>query len=499
MKKSSKIKKWTRASVGSVFFLTAAVACAQTGMQATQRATLTAANPYAGSVTTAPATATVIPLSLDDAIQRGLQHNLAVLTAKENQRIASGEQLQELNELLPNLSLTAVRRRNQINLAALGFRPSTLAKFPPGFVPAGATFGPVVTVNVVSAQVNLQQSLFNMSAIEAYRAQKESRAVSYYSLQSARGLVILNVATTYLRALADAANIDNAQSLLDADTLLAKQVNDSVQAGVGTHLDQLRAQLQQQQQQQAVINSQHAFEKDKIALNRQIGLDAEQPIRLTDGTPYADLEQVSLAQARQSAYANRQDYQGMQAQARAAADVRSATRWERLPSLSFQGNDGVTGAVGGVYHGTFQARGELTIPIFREADLRGQRDVAEAARRRALAQLADLRTKIDAQLRDNLLDVTAAKQLVDVATSNAELAQQSLNDSMDRFKNGVEDNLAVVQAQSVLAAAQAQRVNSLENFNLAKLELARNMGVIEAQYRAYLGPANLAPTENQPR
>ena len=492
MKNVLNFDKWKQAASG-VFLLGAAMACGQTGMSAR----LIAGNPYAGSATTAAATGNVIPLSMDDAIQRGLQHNLAVVIAQQNQRVASGQQLQELNQLLPNLSLTAVRRRNQINLAALGFRPSTLAKFPPSFFHPGAKFGPVVTVNVVNAQVNLQQSLFNVSAFEAYRAQRESRAASYYSLQSARGLVILNVATTYLQALADAANVDNAKALLDADSLLAKQVKDAVEAGTGTHLDQLRAQLQQQQQQQAVINSQRAFEKDKIALNRQIGLAAEQPIRLTDVTPYAELELASLDQAKLSAYANRQDYQGMQAQARASAHVRNAARWERLPSLSFQGNDGVTGTVGGIYHGTFMARGELTVPIFREASLRGDRDVAEAQRLRALAQLEDLRTKIDAQLRDNLLDVTAAKQLVDVATSNAELAQQSLSDAMDRFKNGVSDNLPVVQAQAVLAAAQAQRVNSLENFNLAKLGLARNMGVIEAQYRAYLGPASLAPAESQ--
>lgn len=480
--------KWKWASAGSTFLLTAAMACGQTATYANATySNLTAANPYAGSVGATPATAEVIPLSMDEAIQRGLEHNLAVVLARANQRVASGEQLQGLNSLLPDLSLQAVRRRNEINLAALGFRPSTLAKFPPGLFPPGATFGPVVTVNVVSAQVNLHQSLFNLSAIEAFRAEKDSRAAAYYSLQSARGLAILNVATTYLQALADAANVENAQALLDADTLLEKQANDAVEAGTATHLDQLRAQLQRQQQQQAVITNQHSFEKDKIALNRQIGLAAEQAIRLTDATPYAELAQVSLEQAKQSAYANRQDYQGVQAQARAAAHVRSAARWERLPSLSFQGNDGVTGTVGGIYHGTFVAEGELSVPIFREAGLRGERDAAEAERSAALAQLADLHTKIDAQLRDNLLDVTAARQLVEVSTSNAELAQQSLNDAMDRFKNGVADNLAVVQAQAVLAAAQAQRVNSLESFNLAKLGLARNMGIMEAQYRAYLG------------
>jgi outer membrane protein TolC len=442
---------------------------------------------YAGSVTTEPVTAQPLALSLQEAVQRGLEHNLAAVLVRQNEQIAHGTQMQGLNALLPNITASATRRRNQIDLEALGFRPGLLAQFSPGFLPAGVTFGPVVTVNVVNAQANLQQSLFNWSAIEAFRAEKEQSVATYYSRQSALGQVIQNVADTYLQALADSASVDDAQALLDADTLLVRQTQDAMQAGTATHLDLLRAQVQQQQQQQALIAAQNALAKTKIALNRQIGLAADQPITLTDATPYADLDAMNIAEARKIAYANRQDYQGAQAQARAAIHARAAARWERMPSLNFNGNYGVTGTVGGVYHGTFLAAGELSVPLFREAGLRGDRDAAEAERRRAQEQLASLRATIDAQLRDSLLDVAAAKQLTEVAHSNVALARQSLQDSTERFLNGVEDNLAVVEAQAELAAAQTQWVNSLNAFNQAKLGLARNLGILEQQYRTYLG------------
>ncbi len=470
-------------AVGGVLLLAGAGAWGQPSINRS----LSAASAYAGSVTTTPATTIAIPLSLDEAIRRGLDHNLAAVLARQNERVASSQQLQGLNYLLPNLSATAVRRRNQINLAALGFRPSLLAKFPPGIFPAGATFGPVVTVNVVSAQANLQQSLFNLSAIEAFRAEKEHRVAAYYRRQSTLGQVILNVANTYMQILADESRLEDASALLQADNLLQQQAQDAEHSGTATHLDTLRAQVQRQQQQQTEIAAENALAKDKIALNRQIGLAAEQPIKLTDATPYADMDTLTLAQARQTAYANRQDYQELQASTRAANFQRKAARWEQLPSLSFNGNYGVTGTVGGIYPGTFIAAGELSVPIFREASLRGDRDVAESSRRDALAQLASLHTTIDAQLRNSLLDIAAAKKLVDVARNNVDLARQSVSDATDRFTNGVEDNLSVVQAQAVLAAAQAQWVSSLYQFNLAKLGMARNLGVLQQQYRAYIG------------
>jgi outer membrane protein TolC len=44
-----------------------------------------------------------------------------------------------------------------------------------------------------------------------------------------------------------------------------------------------------------------------------------------------------------------------------------------------------------------------------------------------------------------------------------------------------------VQTQATLAAAQSNLVESLYQFNLSKLQLARATGVIEKQYRVYLG------------
>ena len=93
--------------------------------------------------------------------------------------------------------------------------------------------------------------------------------------------------------------------------------------------------------------------------------------------------------------------------------------------------------------------------------------------------------KIDQQVRSALLDASAAKKLVDVAKSNVDLATQALSDETDRVNAGVDDNLPLVTAQATLASAQSNCVQSLYQYNLSKLALARAAGVIELQYRAY--------------
>jgi outer membrane protein TolC len=199
---------------------------------------------------------------------------------------------------------------------------------------------------------------------------------------------------------------------------------------------------------------------------------------------------MDLVDARVEAYANRQDYLGLKQELIVADRERAATRHERFPTLTFGGNWGVTGVSGGVYHETFAAVGTLSIPIFKEAEFRGDRDVAAAQLAEIQSRLEDLKQKIDQQLRDSLLDLQTATETVDVAKSNVDLATTALDQTQQRFSAGVSDNLPVAEAQSTLAAAQSQYVSSVYQLNQARLGLARNLGIVDTQYRTFLQGGN---------
>jgi outer membrane protein TolC len=454
-----------------------------------------AQNPYVGSVQAVAATPDVKQLSLNDAIRLGVENNLALTLAKENQKTANAQKLQLENALLPNLSLHAEHGAHELNLEAAGFNEALLPQF--GIPLADASEFPLlVTVNSTVAQVNLSQALFTWAGWDVWKAAKASASAAYYNAQSSRGLVVLNVGTAYLQALAAASQVDYAQALLKTDETLLYQAREEHKAGTAANLDELRARVQYQTQQQTLIAAQNYFEKAKIALSRQIGLAPEQKIQLSDATPYADLAAMTIEDARKEAYASRQDFQSMKQQIRAAQLERQAVKHERYPSLNFDGNYGVTGVVGQIYHGTFTAEGTLSIPIFQEAKFRGDKDVAVAQVNELNSEFNDLTNKIDQQLRDSLLDLQSAQELVRVARSNVELATKTLEQTTDRFQAGVDDNLPVVQAQSTLAQAQTQYVNTVFQFNQAKLGLARNLGIIDTQYKNFVpggGPAGSQP------
>jgi len=463
-----------------------------------------AIDPYYGSVQAVAVTPDVKQLSIDDAMQMGIQNNLALTEAREKQKTAQAQASQTLNLLLPNLDVKGSTGIQQFNLQAQGFRPGLLSSFA-SLIPASeaASFPFIVKVDLTQGQANLSQTLFNWAGWDLYRAMKTGAKAAYYDAQSTRGLVVLNVGTIYLQAIADGAQLDYARSLLKTDETLLSQAIAEHQAGTAANLDELRARVEYQTQQQAVINAENTLEKDEITLKRQIGMDPAQKIQLTDAAPYADLSAMTIENAKREAYANRQDYQALLQNLKMAALERKAATHERFPTVNFNGNYGVEGITGGPFHGVFQAAGSIEVPIFQEAKFRGDHDVADAQLENYRSQMADLRNKIDQQLRDSLFDLQTAADLVRVARSNVDLSTTELEQTTDRFQAGVDDNLPVVQAQSTLAQAQAQLVNSVRQFNQAKLGLARNLGIVDTQYKTNLQggapPEIKSKTPDQPQ
>jgi outer membrane protein TolC len=74
------------------------------------------------------------------------------------------------------------------------------------------------------------------------------------------------------------------------------------------------------------------------------------------------------------------------------------------------------------------------------------------------------------------LDVSASNSSVHVAERNRALAERALEQSRDRYTNGVTNYLDVVQAQEAVAASNENYIQSLYSLNVATISLARAMG-----------------------
>jgi outer membrane protein TolC len=171
---------------------------------------------------------------------------------------------------------------------------------------------------------------------------------------------------------------------------------------------------------------------------------------------------------------------------KASEEQRKAATADRLPTVTFNGDYGDIGVNVKHSHGTGDASGTLSVPLFKEYALRGEAQVAQAQLDTQRDKLSDANAQVDADVRDALLDIASSAKQVDVAHSSVELAGEALSEAQQRYANGVSDNLAVSQAEQSVAQANDQYVTSLYRHNVAKLSLARALGAAES-YKNYLG------------
>ena len=435
-------------------------------------------SPFLGSVPSGQATGTTLDLSLQDAFDRALKYNLGVIESGQDTRAAHAARLHSLNALLPNLSARISASLEQVDFAAQGIS----FKIPGVNIPS--VVGPFW---VTDGRADLSQEVFNWSDIQGLKAASQSEKASEYTYRSDRDLVIFTTGNAYLLVISDSALVDSILAQVNTAQTLYQQDADKNKNGIIAGIDVLRAHVELETQQQRLIAAQNQLNIDKLALARVIGLPNGQEFRVTESVPYAPLADMTLDQALKEAYSTRPDYLSSKAQVQAAELTLRAAGAENYPYVSTDTNYGDIGSPNFTSsHGTFDFGAALNVPIFEGSRVRADKLQADAALEQRKAELDDLGGKIDDEVRTAFYNLKSSSDLVSVARSNIDLANQTLAQARDRFASGVADNLEVVQAQESVATANQSYISSLFSFNLAKISLAQALGVAEKSALQYL-------------
>ena len=430
---------------------------------------------FAGSVP-AKLVPGVLPLSLRDAIDRGLKQNLGLLLSNADIRSARGERWEQLSSLLPHVTASSYVAESKTNIdeAGLGGLANLFHLSP--------SVGPF---SYFDARANLSQTLFDWKSISATRAASQSLKSASYTFKDARDLVVLAVGYTYLQGIADESRIETAEAQVKTAQAVYDQAADQVNAGTSPDIDGLRAKVELQTRQQQLIQARNNFAIQKLTVARVIGLAPGQEFEFTDKSPYEPFEAVTVDEALKRAYASRSDLQAAMTEVRAAEYSRKAAVAGYFPSLSMNADYGLGGSHPSTATPVADVRGTLTIPIFEGGKVHGDVLQADARLERSRERLENLRAQIDSDVRAALLNLQSSADQVNVARSNIDLAEQTLTQSRDRFSAGVADTVEVVQSEESVASAHEQYISSLYSYNYAKISLARALGLAEQGVKDY--------------
>lgn len=428
---------------------------------------------FVGSVPSGPATNEVVKLTLRDAINMALRYNLAQIETQENVRAARGQRLQALSLLLPQISAGVTENVEQASVASLGIRSPLIPSI----------IGPY---SFSTAEASASQTLFSFQSIQRFRAARTAEQAAQLTYNDALDVVTLTVGNAYLQVIEAASRIEAQEAQVRNAQAIYDQAVQDLQAGTSPKIDVTRSAVQLHTEQYSLIVARNNFAIAKLNLGRAIGLPLGQQFELAESLPYSDLQPMTVEDALKSAYRSRSDFRAALDSLQVAQKQLSAARGERYPVVAVSGDYGLQGFTFGQSHGIFGFQAGVSVPVFTGRRIEGDITTAEAALHERKAEAENLRGQIDYDVRTAFLNLQAAKEQVAVAKQNVDLANENLDRSKERFAAGVTDSVEVVQAQQSLASANDQYIVSLYAHNLAKLELARALGVARTNYNQYL-------------
>ena len=433
--------------------------------------------PYTGSATSTAAMPFSGKLSLREAIQRGLAYNLGAIGQTQATRQARALGHVARSALLPNINGTLSATDETENLAAVGLHFSV-----PGF-----SFPTLVgPFDYVDLRANLSQAILDLTALNNYRSANEVAKASQLSVLDAKDLVVLAVSGTYLQVLAAQARAEAAKAQLDTANALYQQTLQQRNVGLVAQIDANRSQVEALTEQQRLLSLQNDLAKQKINLARLTGLPPTDEYALTDDVPFAPAPSIAQEDAFRQALMQRPDLKAAEGQVRAAERTRSAARDERLPSIAFSANFGAIGPTPAEARGTYTVSGTVRVPIWQGGKTEADISEADAVLAQRQAELDDLKSSIQGQVRNAYLDLQTATSQVDVAKTNLDVSQQTLVLARQRFDAGVTDAVEVVQTEQTVATAQLDYINSVFAHNVAKLSLARAIGATSNNLAEFL-------------
>lgn len=408
-------------------------------------------------------------ISLKEAIDMAMQHNLQLGLSQERVEIARAALDESRSALGPRVSLSASQSNLSTNLRAQGF-PNNTALFP------SSVLGPF---NSFDARLSLTQTLFN--PVQSHRTLSSQGQLVFAQHQELafRDQILAATALAYVNAQQKSARLDAALANLHLSKELAVLAHDQHKAGIATGVDVARSETRVSQDQYFVTQAQSQRDESLIRLKRVMGLSSRAPIVLSTPLEFNRFPIPNLENAVAEATSQREELKALEAQVQAAQESLNAADSEVLPEIGIHAGIGPSGVNAG--QGVYTTRSigiGMTIPLITSGELSAHHSRAYSQFKTAKLQQEDAQRQVEEDVALALLSLQTYEEQVSVAKKSLELAERLLELSRDRFKAGVTDNLEVVDALTAYESARARLIDATAEYAIARVNTAAALGTI---------------------
>jgi outer membrane protein TolC len=398
-------------------------------------------------------------LTLDDAIQIGLDNHPGIKAARE--RIGAQQAVvgQQMAAYYPTMNLN--------NFYLTGTQTT-------GAPTTDRTF------ERYQSQVNLAMTLYNFGKREAtVQSARDTLEATSFNYKTTLDGVILGVKQAYYFYLGAKAIVAVREETVKSRQLLVNQARGFYEVGTRARIDVVRAESNLYTAEADLIAARNAMQLAWVTLKNAMGL-RELPERPLVEEAIVTTIPYTLDRAKELAYASRPELRSFEAQRKAQDQTIAAARRGHLPDLIFDANHRYSGnsfdGPGPLLRPSWQVQTSLIFPIF--DGLRTTNRVEETLRNYYVIrnQEEQQRQQVALEVEQAYLTLVELRDRIKANEAAANAAKENLDLATGRYQVGVGSIIEVTDAQTLYTEAQTTYIRSLYDYKIADALLTRAIG-----------------------
>lgn len=407
-------------------------------------------------------------LSLDDAIQTGLQNSKMLQASELQVDYAEAQAAYARTNRLPNISLAGTYTRlSPIDAATVTFPGSTTP----------VTISPAL-LNNYQFRVTAQQPLFTGFRVEnMVSAGNFSAAAAKSSNEQTRQNLMFNIRQSYwtmYKAQQVLKQVDENIELVKAHLRDAKNL---MSRGLLTSTDVMRIEVQLANAELAQVDARNQVRLSTIALNNTLGIPLDTPVELTDTVSFKPMEIGDMESMTVRSFESREDLKALRYQIRAAQSQVRVAQSAMYPQIFLFGNVYYANPnqrifpTSDKFDATWDVGVSVTMDLWNWGGTARQAEQARAQKAQLENALAQTRDAVTYEITQSHLNVRQTEDRIKVAEKAVRLAEENYRNVNEKFKNGLALSSDLIDAEVALLEAKTNMTTAAADYEIAKAAL----------------------------
>lgn len=339
------------------------------------------------------------------------------------------------------------------------------------------------SMNNYESQLAVEQVIFDARQTgRGVEAARFTRQMAGEDMRRSRSDIILNVLRAYFGVTLAEKNLEVARESVDSAGADLERAQSIYQSGRSTLADVLALRVHLAAMQEQQIRSSNDLAVARAALNDALGVSLDRTFTLTTplessaGAPAGTLEEYRCLAAEDRPEMRQADL--AQRLARTQRQIAGANYW---PQVAFQGivetdSQNLFGKGGANWFTAVTLRWNL----WNGGETRARVEQARFAESRAEALRNHADSAIHLEVRKAYLDLSAAAQRVEVATTAAAEGEEARRIIQNRYQAGLITVTELLRGEVALATARTRRLAAVYDYRVASAALEHASGTLAA-------------------